>query len=137
MMGETKQEASGEFVATPLHNIVAAFHSADSMNAAIGELEKNGFARADIRSFVGQEGMKELDFDGSAHGSMAELLRSLQHIGPDRTYLERYEKYMQDGDCILMVHAPEERQKKQASEIIRKHSEHRVTYFGTFVIEEV
>ena len=90
-----------------------------------------------MRAFVGEEGMQQLDFDGTAHGSIAELLRSLQRIGPDRTYLERYEKYMRDGDCLLMVHAPQKQQREIAADIIRKHSPHRVTYFGPLVIEEV
>jgi hypothetical protein len=126
-----------DFVAFPIHNLVAVFHGSASMNSALSELETNGFAAKDIRSFVGQEGMNELDFDGSGHGSLATLLRSLQHIGPDRTYLERYEKYIRDGDCILMVHAPKKDQKQIAADIMRKHSAHRVTYFGALVIEEV
>ena len=80
---------------------------------------------------------RAVDFDGSANGTMAELLRSLQRIGPDRTYLERYEKFMRDGDCLLMVRVPEEQRRQLAADIMRKHSPHRVTYFGMLVIEEV
>ena len=78
-----------------------------------------------------------MDFDGSANGTLAQLLRSLQSIGPDRTYLARYEEYMQDGDSILMVYAPESEKKQIAGEIMRQHSNHRVTYFGTYLIEEI
>ena len=136
-MIETEPTNGGDFVATPLHNLVAVFHGVDSLNLAIKELKENGFARGDIRSFIGQEGIHELDFDGSAHGSTAEALRYFQSMGPDRTYLERYEKYMRDGDCILMVYAPHEKQKLLGAGILRKHAVHRITYFGTFLIEEV
>jgi hypothetical protein len=135
---QSKQATDGkDFVFSPLHNLVGVFHTEDSMNATIDELEKSGFERHDMRTFTGAAGIEDLDFDGSGNGSAAELLRSLQRLGPDRTYLDRYEKYLQDGDCILMLHVPEEEQKKLAADIIRKESVHRITYFGTFVIEEV
>lgn len=124
-------------MAFPINSLVAAFHEIDSMRRVVSELKENGFAHEDIRSFVGQEGIEQMDFDGSANCSMAELLRSLQHIGPSRTYLERYEKFMQDGDSLLMVRAPEEQRKELAADIMRKHSPHRVTYFELMVIEEV
>ena len=137
-MSDTKQGSTAEsFVAFPVHNLVAAFHSKDEMNGVIDELKKNGFADEDIRSFIGEKGIQELDFEGKSNGWIAQLLRYFQHIGPDRTYLDRYERYMRDGDGILMVHAPHEQQKQIAAEIIKKHSAHRVTYFGMLVIEEV
>lgn len=128
---------SDEFVAAPLNNLVAVFHDADSLNAAVEDLKENGFATARIRSFVGEDGIRAMDFDGSGHGFAAELLRYFQSIGPDRTYLARYEEYMQDGDALLLVYAPETGRKQTASGILRKHSAHRVTYFGALVIEEV
>ena len=137
-MSESKSEAAAKgFVAFPVNCLVSVFHSVDALDLVIDELTKKGFAGEDIRSFVGEEGIQELDFEGSAHGWIAELLRNLQHIGPSRTYLDRYEKYMRDGDSILMVHAPQEEQKQIAADIMKKHSAHRVTYFGTLVIEEV
>ena len=136
-MSENERRTNEDFVAFPVNSLVAVFHRVDSLNEVIEELTKTGFGRDEMRSFIGEAGMQELDFDGSAHGSAAELLRSLQHIGPDRTYLDRYEKYMRDGDSILMVHAPQKEQKQIAADIMRKHSDHRVTYFGTLVIGEV
>jgi hypothetical protein len=136
-MNESDLDSTGDdFVLFPIHSLIAAFHNVDSLKEVMRELKKNGFASGDMRSFVGREGMQELDFDGSAHGSMAELLRSLQRIGPDRTYLERYEKYMLDGDSLLMVRVPQEKRKQLAADIMRNHSPHRVTYFGMLVIEE-
>ncbi len=137
-MSNSKHESSAEgFVAFPVHSLVAAFHSKDAMHGVIDELTKNGFAGGDIRSFLGEEGIREMDFEGTSHGWISALLRYLQHIGPDRTYLDRYEKYLRDGDGILMVHAPNEKQKEIASNVMKKQSAHRVTYFGMLVIEEV
>ena len=61
----------------------------------------------------------------------------MQHIGPSRTYLDRYEKYMRDGDGILIVHAPHAEKRQIATDLMKEHSAHRVTYFGMLVIEEV
>ena len=75
-MSESERErgtSSDDLIVFPLHSMITAFHDLNSMKAAIGELKQNGFAPDDIRSFVGQEGIEQMDFDGSAHGSMAEL----------------------------------------------------------------
>src|SRR4051794_39825442 len=106
------ESGANDFVAFPLHCLVGVFHSIDAVNRVIDELTKNGIESEDIRSFIGEAGIRDLDFEGLAHGWISELLRYLQHIGPSRTYLDRYEKYMRDGDGILMVHAPHEKQKQ-------------------------
>lgn len=136
-MTEDNSKNKNSFVATPLDNLIGVFHDAAELDTAVLELKNAGFPEQALRSFVGEEGIREMDFDGSGHGIGAELLRYLQHIGPDRTYLERYEKYMRDGDALLMVHAPEKESRMSAAEILRKHSAHRVTFFGPLTIEEV
>jgi hypothetical protein len=135
-MGDSVND-SKEFVATPLNNLIAVFHDVDALNAAINDLKENGFANDKIRQFIGEEGVRAMDFNGSGHGLAAELLRYFQSIGPDRTYLARYEEYMKDGDALLLVYAPKTEQKQTASDILRKHSAHRVTYFRPLIIEEV
>ena len=137
-MSESELEpGTGDFIVFPANSLVAVFHGVDMMSVAVNELKEEGFTSGDMRSFTGQAGMDGMDFDGSGHGRAAELLRYLQHFGPDRAYLERYEKYMSDGDSILMVHAPATSQKDIAANILKDHSAHSVTYFGTLVIEEV
>jgi hypothetical protein len=136
-MSETVSKKMDDFVATPVNNLIAVFHDVDQLNAAADELKQNGFPEEALRPFIGEEGIREMDFDGSGHGLGAELLRYLQHIGPARAYLDRYQRYMRDGDCLLMVRAPEKEQRKAAADILRKHSDHPVTYFGPLTIEEV
>ena len=136
-MSESAQERESAFIATPIDNLIAVFHDIDDLNTSVDELKQAGFAEAALRSFIGEEGIRDMDFDGSSNGPAAELLRYLQRIGPDRTYLERYESFMKDGDSLLMVYAPEKGKRDTAADILRKHSAHRVTYFGTLMIEEV
>ena len=88
-MSETERDAANndDFVAIPRHNLIAAFDELEAMHEVIDELKKNGFTRDEMRTFIGDEGMQQMDFDGSGHGTLAQLLRSLQSVGPDRTYL--------------------------------------------------
>jgi hypothetical protein len=128
---------SDDFVAFPLNSLIGAFHDAKLLKGVIAELKQNGFETEDIRSFVGEEGIEQMDFDGTASGTLAELLRYFQRIGPGRTFLDRYETFMKDGDSLLMVRAPKEQRKQLAADIMRKHSPHPVTFFGMLVIEDV
>ncbi len=136
-MNDNESNERSDFIAAPIDNLIAVFHDVEALYASIDELKRAGIPEGAMRAFVGEEGIRAMDFDGTENGPAAELLRYLQKIGPDRTYLDRYESYMRDGDCLLMVHAPEDGRRQRAAEILKKNSAHRVTYFGPFLFEEV
>lgn len=129
--------ADDEFLTYPIHNVVGVFDDQSAAIAAVDELTSHGFADKDIVIYHGAEGGERIDFEGTRHGTISTLIRSLQHVGPDRTYLDRYEKYLQDGDSIVMVRVATKGRKQSAADVIHKHTVHRVTYFGLFLIEEV
>lgn len=129
--------ADDEFLTYPIHNVVGVFDDREAAEAAVEELRSHGFAEKDIVVYHGTEGEDKIDFAGTRHGSVSTLIRALQHIGPDRTYLDRYEKYLHDGDSIVMVRVGTKGRKQSAADVIHKHTVHRVTYFGLFLIEEV
>ena len=52
--------AEEEFVAFPLHCLIAVYHGVGELDMAIDELTRNGFGDGDIRKFIGEEGVKEL-----------------------------------------------------------------------------
>jgi hypothetical protein len=135
--GGTVLTADDEFLSYPIHNVVGVFDDRDAARAAVAELISHGFAEKDIVIYHGTEGEKKIDFEGTRHGSLTTLIRALQHIGPDRTYLDRYEKYLHAGDSIVMVRVATKGRKQSAADVLHKHAVHRVTYFGLLVIEEV
>ena len=129
--------AEDEFLTYPIHNVVGVFDDRGTARAVVAELISHGFAEKDIVRYHGTEGEDKIDFEGTRHGTLTTLVRALQHIGPDRTYLDRYEKYLHDGDSIVMVRVGTKGRKQSAAEVMHKYAVHRVTYFGLLMIEEV
>ncbi len=129
--------AHDDFLTYPLHKVVTIFEDPDAMEAAVAELRESGFGDDDIEAFCGFAGEKRLDFDGARHGVLATILRSLQHIGPDRTYLERYEKHLHEGHCMVLVAVRSKLKKERAARILHHHTNERVTYFGLLAADEI
>lgn len=126
-----------DFLTYPLHKLVSVFDSAEKMGAAVDELKANGFSEDVIEAFCGIEGEHRLDLTGEDHGFWSSLLRNVQHVGPERTYLDRYERHLRDGDCMVMVSVTSQVRKKRAARILHHHTNERVTYFGLLSANEV
>ena len=124
------------FVRYPLHKVVGVLDNVEALESCIDELREHRFKDPDIDSYYGEEGIEKIDLEGTRHGTLGKLLRIMQHLGPDRTYVERYEKFLRDGDAIIMVHVTNAARRRIASEVIHKYSHQRVTYFGLLVMEE-
>ncbi len=107
-----------DFLTYPLHKVVSIFQDPSDVTMAVSELQANGYTDQDIEAFCSWEGVKRMDFDGARHGSWPKFIRAIQHVGPDRTYLERYEKHLRDGDCMVMVTAQKKERIEKAAEIL-------------------
>ena len=129
--------ASDDFLAFPIHNVVGVFDDAGAAEAALKELRESGFPENEITAYCGTEGSEKLDFGGTHHGKLPALLRALQHYGPDRMYLERHAAILRDGHCLVMAHVSDKRHKARAADIMHHHTKGHVTYFGTWVIQDV
>ena len=143
MKAEQKEDAHGEypahddFITYPLHKVVSVFEKAAEVDAVLAELGEHGFKEEDVEAFCGIDGEKRIDFDGVRHGTLAAILRSAQHLGPDRTYLERYEHKLAEGHCMVLVKVRDALHKAKAARIMHNHTTERVTYFGSLVIDEI
>ena len=60
-----------------------------------------------------------------------------QHVGPDRMYLDRYERHLHDGHCMILVSVTNQVRKERAARILHNHTNERVTYFGLLSANEV
>ena len=141
-MGTKPQMSKGisphdNFLTYSIHKVVSVFKDPDDVMAAVEELQASGFSADDIEAFCGLQGQKSMDFEGTRHGVWSTFLRAMQHIGPDRTYLERYEKHLQDGHCMVMVKVTKKRHKDRAAKILHAHTGERVTYFGLLMADEI
>lgn len=134
---ETGLPLHDDFLAYPIYKVVTVFKDHDEVVPTVEELQKAGFSEQDIEAFCGVDGEKRMDFEGTRHGVWASFLRAVQHVGPDRTYLERYEQHLRDGDCMIMVRVSKKEEKERAAEILHRHTDERVTYFGLLMVDEI
>jgi len=128
--------ADADFLAFPVHNVVGVFDDADAAEAAIQELRESGFPDSELAAYYGTEAEKR-NFDGARGHSLPRLLSTLQHYGPDRTYLERHERSLRDKHPLVLVHVSDKRHRARAADIMHHHTRGHVTYFGTWVIQDV
>ena len=134
---QSSQLPHDAFMGYPLHRLVSVFETPEDMQAAVDELKECGYPEDCIEAFCGVDGEKRMDFEGIDHGTWGKLIRSLQHIGPDRTYLDRYERHLHDGHCMVMVKVTNPTRKERAARILHNHPRQQVTYFGLLTATEV
>ena len=124
--------ADADFLGFPIHNVVGVFDDAEAAEAAVGELRESGFSESEMAAFYGTDDDEKME-----RHTLPRFLRTLQHFGPDRTYLERHERMLRDGHPLVMVHVSDKRHKARAAEIMHHHTHRHVTYFGTWVIQDM
>jgi len=132
-----KPGLADEFAMYPLYKVVSLFEDSATVDAAIAELREHGFEEDDIEAYCGLEGKKDLHFHGTRKGKLATFIRAIQHVGPERTYLERYEKGLDEGHCIIAVAVRNKERKDTAGRVLNHHTQERVTYFGLLAADEL
>ena len=135
---ETGFPAPGDdFLTYPIHKVVSVFQDPSEVAAAVKELESVGFDAEEIQAFCGWEPKDRREFEGTHRGAWDSFVHAARHIGPARTYVERYEKHLRDGHCMIMVTVTQKRKKERAAKILHAHTGERVTYFGLLMADEV
>ena len=135
--GDTFEQHEEDFLKYPLYKVVSVFENSGKLPEAVSELQANGFVTDDIEAFCGWQGRDTKLFEGSKSGVWDQFLHAVKHVGPERTYLERYEKHLKDGDCLIMVKVANKERKAKAAEILHTYTNERVTYFGLLAAGEV
>lgn len=126
-----------DFLTYPIHKLVSVFEDPDKVVEAVDELKGAGFTMDDIEAFCGWKNEKGREFEGTRPGIWDSILHAGRHIGPARTYIERYERSLQDGHCIIMVKVTKKNRKERAADILHRHTNERVTYFGLLMADEM
>lgn len=130
--------AADDFLAYPMYKVVSVFHDSTAVGSAVEELQTAGFGGDEIEAFCGWQGLRDATtYKGTKAGVWETFVHAAKHVGPERTYLERYEKHLQDGDCLIMVRVDNKERKASAAEILHRHTEERVTYFGLLMADEI
>jgi len=118
------------FTPDPMFKLMGIFEDSNDGVAAVDELRTNAFEPNDIELFCGVPGAETYDFSGDEHGLIAKMLRAFRNITFDRVIMERYEKALQRGHCVVMIHIRKDIRKDEAVAIIHRHGAAQVDYFG-------
>lgn len=126
-----------EFATYPLHKLVSVFSTSEEMDAALEELNANGFSADVIEAYCGIESGRRNLAERAKAGIWDSFLTAIHHLGPDRTYIERYERHLDEGHCVIMVTVTNKLRKERAARILHNHTKERVTYFGLLSANEI
>ncbi|MCC6824271.1 MAG: hypothetical protein IT172_00820 [Acidobacteria bacterium] len=125
------------FAEDPLYRIIGIFEDPDAGLNVAAELQANDFDAEDISLFCGIPGEYAYDFTGEGHGPIAKFLRLFRKMTFDRVIMERYQRALHEGHCILMVRIHHDPRKHEAGAIMNKHGATQVDYFGLAITENV
>ena len=118
------------FTPDPLFKLMGIFEDSDAGVKAAEDLAANGFDANDIELFCGVPGAEKYDFTGEEHGLAAKFLRKFRGITFDRIIMERYQKALQDGHCVMMVHIHKTPRRDEAADIMHRYGAVQVDHFG-------
>lgn len=129
---------SSEFIFYPTNKVVGVIDNPDDAQAALLDLQANGFAADDIDVLTGKKGAYRIDVTGEKHGLLARIVRSIEKLSDfEPVHIRRYEREMLTGHYCIGVTARSSDVREQVRKILRSYQGHFINYYGEFVIEEL
>ncbi|HEY6826979.1 MAG TPA: hypothetical protein VI259_08975 [Gemmatimonadaceae bacterium] len=133
-------EPSRETTRYPTNHIGAVLDSRGAATAAVKALVAGGFLDSEIRLGTGTAAADELDATTGRRGLADLLIRFAEWIGITDEEMEtknRYEQAMRENRFVLAVAAPTADRKERATQILREHAAHTISFFGQHTIEHI
>jgi hypothetical protein len=116
--------------------VVAVFDSQSNLQTAIDELISSGFAQL-FDAVCGTAGARLIDFSGENRGYLARMSHALHHMTVEGDYMDRYERELQAGHCIITVETKSDERRERAQEILHTHGAHFINHFGVWAVEAI
>ena len=128
----------GRFIGYPTDRMLAAFRDPSQAAAAAAELTAAGVEARHLSILRGEEGARQLDGTGAAHGVFGRLRRltsfTVMDQLPDMAW---YEGAVRDGGAVVMVRVRGDARKAAVLDSLRRHGGHFINYYGRFATEEL
>jgi hypothetical protein len=119
------------------NRIIAVIDDPRHTQAAIETLEQAGIGDADLATFSGDEGARQIDAEGVHSAGMTHVLRALQRWTVEGAHLRQYEAELAQGHQVVDVHIHGRRRQDAVVRILRAHGAHFINAYGQWTIEGV
>ena len=129
-----------EPVRYPTNHILAVVDTPEQLKAAVAALTGGGFMESEVEFRSGAENADQLGASAGRGGLAGLLIRFAERIGAANEEMEtkrRYEQAMRDNRFVLSVAAPTEERKERATQLLREHGAHTITFMGAHTIEYI
>lgn len=107
------------------------------LTPALDALRSAGFADAAVEVERGEEGLADVDPDGSRHGLIGRLVRTLQQIGEEGEEWRAAAEELRAGHAVVGVSVDGAEEKERAAATLHQQGAHRIRYWGQWEIEEL
>jgi len=133
----SKNVNDDKFIFNPSDNLFGIIDDQAKAEQAIEALVSSGFAKDDITVFLGEQGARQIDADGSEHGRLTRIIRWRQSTTPARQDAERYEKAVYEGKYVIAVETKNLETRESARQILKTHGGHFIKFYGRFTIQNL
>jgi hypothetical protein len=122
----------------PTDYLVGAIDNAPEAERAVGDLQAAGFPADDIVLLHSGDVLDRMLIKEQHRGFFEKILYPLERWGTEEgLHAGRFEQEALKGHSVVHVYTPEERQMRQASEILRRHGAHHLKHYGKWAIEDL
>lgn len=122
----------------PTNRLLAVFDHASQADAAVRQLQADGFAAADIELISGPDGRTQLRRLGPQRGAFAGFVRMFQFMTMDQMPdFPTYEAAISEGHAVLAVRVQGTRRMSAARVVVQRAGGHFINYYGRFATEEM
>jgi hypothetical protein len=138
----TSPEATGDDtpIRYPTDSLLGVIDSQEQLEAAVAALTGGGFLAEEIRVGTGAARADAVHASTGRSGLANIAVRIAERLGIENSEMEfkaHYEQAMRDGRFVIIIEAATEPRKERATEVLRQHGAHAVSFHGRYNIEGI
>jgi hypothetical protein len=135
-MEVTPHKKRREFHEFGTSKVVGVIDDEANVDAARVALTSIGITDAMIEVFCGLEGERDLDLKGESHGFLDHISRIYEHfLLVDGLHMDRYEKELLAGHCVIQVHTSNSEAREQAKDLLKASGAHFINAYTEWTTE--
>ena len=124
----------------PTNTVLGVIDASEQLERAVEALTAGGFLASEIEVATGAAVADAVHASTGRTGLAALAVRIAERLGVQDEEMEfkaHYEQALRDGRYVVMVKAPTEERKTRATDVLRTHGAHSVSFHGRFTIEGI